>query len=389
MTPRLTVVLPLKGRYLFTLRFLWHANKARLPYRILIADGQVHPELACLLEDSRSTFPELDIEYVRYPEDCDYNRYFAKMADALQRVRTPYAMLADNDDFLGFGGTERALDFLDSHADYVCCAGRMAGFEAYSGLKNSSGGLIGRLNRLYTYYPCDDVSWQSAIERLRLGGAKLWVYYAVHRTDALATICREVANIDFSDLMLYETFQVMRSVTLGKAHADGAAVGYFRQFGSSMSAGAKRRWARHLVRSRFTSDVHAMVEGIATAAAGANHGDTAELREIVLAVVEDNFEHFLKANYGSLQELKGLVRVRFPELIARAKNRPRFFIGRERAALVSELVEAGASDDYVAQFHTELAVVEDVLSGGAFEAFVHPFRPVLSQDQEGTPVSPC
>lgn len=380
LTPRLTVVLPLKGRYLFTLRFLWHANKARLPYRFLIADGQVHPELARVLTNSRSTFPELDIEYIRYPEDCDYSQYFGKLADALQRVRTPYAMLADNDDFLGFEGTERALNFLDSHADYVCCAGRMAGFGVYSGLNNPSGGLIGRLNRLYTYFPCDDVSWPSAVERLRLGGAKLWIYYAVHRTDTLATICREVANIGFSDLMLYETFQVMRSVSLGKARVDGAAIGYFRQFGSSMSAGAKRLWAHHLVRSRFTSDVHTLVEGIAMGAAGANHGDAAELREIALAVIEESFEHFLRANYGSLQELKGFMRERFPSLVTRVRNRPRFFIDRERSALVAQLVQAGASSDCVAQFRTELAAIADVLSGEAFEAFVLPFRLALSQD---------
>src|SRR6516165_4890691 len=81
MEPRLTIVLPLKGRPLFTLRFLWHANRARLPYRFLVADGEVHPELAKLLENSQKTFPALDLEYIRYPDDIDFKRYYAKMAD--------------------------------------------------------------------------------------------------------------------------------------------------------------------------------------------------------------------------------------------------------------------------------------------------------------------
>jgi hypothetical protein len=46
MAPRLTIVMPLKGRHLFTFRFLWHANRMRLPYRFLIADGQVNEAVA-------------------------------------------------------------------------------------------------------------------------------------------------------------------------------------------------------------------------------------------------------------------------------------------------------------------------------------------------------
>ena len=61
---RLTIVLPLKGRALFTLRFLWHANKVRLPYRFLIADGQVDPVLAELLEMPHVLFPNIDVEYI-------------------------------------------------------------------------------------------------------------------------------------------------------------------------------------------------------------------------------------------------------------------------------------------------------------------------------------
>ena len=169
MTPRLTIVLPLKGRHLFTLRFLWHANRAKLPYRFLIADGQVHQVLAELLEKSVEYFPNLDIQYVRYPDDQDFSRYFAKMADALSRVTTPYAMQVDNDDFLAFGGIERAIEFLDSNPDYVCCGGRVAGFSVYSGFSNPNGGLRGSLNRLYMYYRPGDVSSPYVAERIRQG----------------------------------------------------------------------------------------------------------------------------------------------------------------------------------------------------------------------------
>ena len=255
VSPRLTIVLPLKGRPLFTLRFLWHANRLRLPYRILIADGEVHPAIAQLLENSRDVFPELDIEYVRYPNDVDFSHFFAKMADALTRVRTPYAMLADNDDFLGFAGIERSLDFLESHTDYVASAGRIAGFSVYSGLNNPSGGLIGRLNRLCMYFAAEDIDSSSVAERLRQGALRLWIYYAVCRTEALAAICREIAEIDFTDLLLHELFHIMRALSLGKIHADRTTVSYFRQYGTSSIAVSNRDWVRSLLRGRFTENV--------------------------------------------------------------------------------------------------------------------------------------
>jgi glycosyltransferase domain-containing protein len=380
-TPRLTIVLPLKGRHLFTLRFLWHANKARMPYRILIADGEVRPVIARLLENPRDIFPALDIEYIRYPDDVDLSRFFAKMADAVGRVRTPYAMLADNDDFLGCPGIERSLDFLEAHPDYVAGAGRIAGFAAYSGLNNPSRGLVGRLNRLYRYFDSEDIASPIVAERLREGALRLWIYYAVYRAEALATISREIAEIDFSDLLLHESFHIMRALTLGKVHADHTTVSYFRQYGTSSVAASRRDWVHSLIRGQFTANVHALIERIAAAAAG-DAGKATDVAEFVLAVLEGRFRQFIRANYGSLQEAKGFLRKRAPKLVTWVQNRPRYFIGRERAAFVRQLAEAGATEEFVRQFHAELAAIEDVISGEAFNRFIQPYVRELQPSAE-------
>jgi glycosyltransferase domain-containing protein len=382
MTPRLTIVLPLKGRYLFTLRFLWHANKAGLPYRFLIADGQVHPALAELLENSAELFPNLDLQYVRYPDDRNFSCFFAKMADALSRVTTPYAMLADNDDFLAFGGIERAVDFLQSNADYICCGGRVAGFSVYSGLNNPSRGLRGKLNRLYNYYSSADVASPIVVERLRQGALKHWIYYAVVRTDALATVCREIAELDFSDLLIHEVFHVMRVLTQGKARSDSATIGYLRQYGTSLYSSFKKDWVHHLVRSRFTSDIHALVERISVLAAAADGTDAAVVAEDVRVVLEDKFRQFHWASYGSLQEIKQTLRSKAPSLVTWLQNRPRYTVGRERSALLRQLANAGASQEYVTRFRAELAAIEEVISGDAFANFVRPLLPVLGPAAE-------
>src|SRR5438874_1114489 len=115
MATKLTILLPLKGRHLHTLRFFWHANRYGLPYRFLVADGEVHPVVARLLGKPERVFPNLDIEYVQYPNDVDLSRYYEKLADAVSRVRTPYVMHADNDDFLMASGVDHCVKFLESN----------------------------------------------------------------------------------------------------------------------------------------------------------------------------------------------------------------------------------------------------------------------------------
>lgn len=380
-----TIVLPLKGRPLFTLRFLWHANLARLPYRFLIADGQVNPELAAVLENSRAHFPHLDIEYIRYPDDTGYGRFYAKMDDTMRRVTTPYAMLVDNDDFLVASGLERSIEFLEHAPDYVCCGGGLAGFSVYSGLNAANYGLTGSLNRYaYRYTPFDrsaDYGSTSAVERLRQGSRNWWSYYAVFRTEALATIWRESRRIDFSDLQLFEFFGAMRVLTLGKARSDASTIGYLRQYGTSMRTSLKKDWVHHLLRSNFTTDFNTFIGEIAAHAATSDGVAAGPVDEMLREICDEWLRAFLKVNYGEVQSLKQLLRDKTPGLVNWLLRRRRHFVGRERAALLSNLRRDGATAAYIGQFDRELATIESVLTGADFAAFIQPYVPRLGAGQ--------
>lgn len=266
MTPRLTIVLPLKGRALFTLRFLWHADRARMPFRFLIADGEVRPPLADILENAREHFSNIDIEYVRYPDDISFGRFFAKMHDAVRRVRTPYVMMANNDDFLASAGIERAIEFLDSHPDYVCCSGGIAGFSVHAPLSAPLGVLVGSLSKItrdYVYYDHSaDFSSDFVTKRLLAGLRNEWSYYAVFRTPAQCVICEELVELELSDLLLHEKYCAMRTLTLGKAKCDPSVISYWRQYWTSQRSAYSRDFVHHLLRSRFTSDFANIIERI-------------------------------------------------------------------------------------------------------------------------------
>jgi glycosyltransferase domain-containing protein len=390
MTPRLTVVLPLKGRHLFTLRFLWHANQVRLPYRFIIADGQVHLELARLLENFRRIFPELDIEYIRYPEDIDFQHYFLKMADVLARVRTPYVMLADNDDILMFTGIERSLDFLDSSPDYVCCGGGIGGFSVYSGKEPSLGGLLGPLNRIaYRYMPYDrsiDLNAVSVTDRLLQGLRNSWSYYAVFRSPALLTIWREVADMHLSDLQLHEKFCAMRTLTLGKARSDAATIGYLRQYWTSTRSAFDKDWVHHLLRSRFSTDFANIIERISKLAAGADGLDRSTVAEKLRERIGLWLRDFLRLNYGLSGATRQYLRVTAPAALNWAKTRRRYSVPLERKAVLRALRKNGASEQYIMAFSHELTQVEDVIVGQACRKFISPHMRKFLPDPPRQPI---
>jgi glycosyltransferase domain-containing protein len=199
----LTVVLTLKDRVAFTWRWLAYADSVAFPFKVLIADGGADEAVPRILAD-RTRFPRVDYEYVRYPYDAGYADYYAKTADALERVRTPYVVLADNDDLFVPGSLQESADFLEANPDYVACAGQWAIFWVRSAAGAADGGVYGK-----------DVEWKfttsahtgdarTARERLRrqtLGGDD--IFYHVRRTPELRRQFAHVKALGSRDLFLF------------------------------------------------------------------------------------------------------------------------------------------------------------------------------------------
>jgi glycosyltransferase domain-containing protein len=386
MSPRLTILLPLKGRPLFTLRFLWHANAARLPYRFLIADGKVEPPIAQLLARANEVFPNLDIDYVRYPDDTGFPRYYAKMFDALKRVQTPFVMLADNDDFLVESGIDRSLHFLDENPDYVCCGGGIGGFSVYVQRGEAHEGVVGPFNQFSFRYETEDrsqdIGFDSIAERMVAGNQYSWGYYAVYRTAVLVDIWREVIDINFTDLMLHEWFCGLRTLTFGKAYSDASTIGYMRQYWTSLRSSFPKDWVHHLLRSRFNAEFSLMLERLSASAARADNADKEIIAEQLRATFEAWYRKFLRFNYGPLGMLRGLLREKTPRFLAWLKRRRRYSVRSERRTLFKQLASHGASAAYLDQFRHELSVIESVLTGPEFLQFLQTQR----APSEGSPI---
>lgn len=374
----LTIVLPLRGRHLHTLRWLWHANSVKLPYHVIIADGEVHPTIDRLLSDP-TTFRNLSFEYHRHC-DLSFSDFYKKCTETMRKVRTDFAMMSDNDDFPIIAGIDQSVEHLKSGTDFACAGGQLPDFSVVSH-RSQPGKVIGRMERLRFGYAhqCRDISFSSASERV-MNEIHCYqtIYYHVYRTEVLRRIFQEVEGYDFSDLTVHEYYCALRTATLGKVRTDPSVICYLRQIGTSSLPTYWKDWVHHLLRSKLPEDFRAMATAIADEVQKAEGGDSAAFREDILDAYASKLRHMLGHT---------MMRHRFPGLF-RIKQKLSWLTAlrvvpawyrewRGNGLFWKKLVDAGAEPALLAAYRKELKDIETSLRGDEFLSFLSAHAPDL------------
>ena len=373
----LTILLTLKGRHFHTLRWVWHANRIRLPFHVVIADGEVNPIIANIMKNP-ANFPDLSYEYHQY-DDMSLSHFYHKCSDAISRVTTPYTMMNDNDDFPLPTGILRTIEFLKRERCYVGATGGIAGFNIDPRGNSLPPHVLGKLRLLKhrclpTYCFCD-VSHESVIERIKFAASNASpLYYDVFRTEALRLIFDEIKELDFSDLQIHEAFIALRALTVGKAYCDETCITYLRQNGSGMPHSFGIDWAGHLLKSRYTTDFSAMVSCISEHCANADGFDRRFIAEILIesyAVFLRSQLYLLYGHFTRKPSVKTLVRKMLPAWFLDFRSRGYKSLKAHRSDFIKRLQKAGASKDYLDAFTLELRQIEETLEGEGFIDFLH------------------
>lgn len=386
MSSSLTLLLTLKGRPLHTLRWLWHANRTKLAFPVIVADGEVHPRIAALLENPQ-TFPNLDLRYFRY-HDASFSDFYRKCSDAIGKVMTPFAMMQDNDDFVFPSGLEADMAFLQENPDYVCAGGRVAGFSLHpqpAPKTNLTGPLHLLKHRYSDNYACQSHDSASIAHRA-VNETRNYstIYYNIYRTETLQTVANEIIRHNFTDLEIHEMFWALRTVTLGKTKGLPQHYSYFRQYGTSLGNAFQVDWVHHLLRSNFTEDFHKMVTAIAEAAARADNTSPEAIAEDLRNAYGDGLRISLSRRYGGagsqaplVTRVKQIVRDIAPNILTMTYKSYRNDLARARVALFDSIKGDGATAAFIERQRTELDLIEQTLSGGEFLAFIEQCAPEL------------
>jgi glycosyltransferase domain-containing protein len=392
---RVTILLTLKGRDLYTLRWLWHANRVGLPFPVVIADGDVNLTVARLIEEP-ATFPNLKIAYRRY-NDRSFSDFYLKLRDAVASIETPYVMMSDNDDFLCPSGIIESANWLQNTPAYVSAGGAISHFEAERE-PNRLANLSGKIQR-YWYqqsraYRSYDLDSQSAAERVSEAySGFLTVWYNVFRTETLRDITNELVRFNFQRLDNSELWLILRTATLGKVKSHASCISYVRQLGTSSNPARGKDFVDTVSNSTYVDEIQKIAKYIGNIAAELDGAKAEDVIEKLNAISAARLRGKLIAVLGWRASVKRALKTYMPlALTVYAKGLlGRFRSGKSSAAggqpilredLLQQVARSGASAMLLDETKRELADIERTMESGDFIAFVEANAPELLRQHE-------
>jgi glycosyltransferase domain-containing protein len=216
----LTIVLTLKGRDEFTLRWMKYMNEVVCPFKILIADGGESTNLENHLMNYQN-YPNLDYVYLRYPYDSTLDDFYSKFVDVLSKVETSYVLLADNDDFYLIDKLPAMILFLDRNNDYVAARGLLVNFEVSSKERGSRAQVIGNSYSSSLIY-APSIESETSVERIATlcHGFPTFDYYSnwysVIRTSTLLKTWKQLVTIPNKEMIVLEVLTHVMLFHAGK-----------------------------------------------------------------------------------------------------------------------------------------------------------------------------
>jgi len=245
MENKLTIILTIKGRSGFTIRWMEYMNSINCPYKIFIADGGDDESLKNNLLN-QSNYPNISYEYFLYPYDKTTKEFYKKFIDITDKVNTQYVLYTDNDDYLLLDEFDTWINFLDNNPNYVSCGGDSAQLSVYSKDNKSINESMQGFNECYgansviRHDKHDQFSNEANIgidrvcEYLIQGDMdKTWlIWYDILRTEAVKKTHNYMKTYEFKDIVTFEMYKNLSLLMIGK-NKKFDFVSYIRQVGTS------------------------------------------------------------------------------------------------------------------------------------------------------------
>ncbi|EMY76164.1 hypothetical protein LEP1GSC060_1576 [Leptospira weilii serovar Ranarum str. ICFT] len=254
----ITILLTLKGRPLHTFRWMWHHNRIRLPFKIVIADGGTDLKVERLLSEPKN-FPNLNYKYFRYQDNL-LEDYWFKLADIITKIDTPYVMFSDNDDFVLPAAVHTAEKLFETHSDCISVCSTSLNFA----LRDKSADFDSIMGDMYNFSYQYGINYDAIDTMTRVKqflNRSYYFLYSVTRTEAWIDIFKEVKEINFKNFDVWERFIYLSLIIKGKI-IFSPQPSYLRQLGSSEAHALVSPWINRLFFSDWMNDFQSMVSAI-------------------------------------------------------------------------------------------------------------------------------
>ena len=295
----LTIILLTKGRTKFTQRWIDYMSEISFSSKILICDGADDGEVKKIVDVAKKN-TNLDIDFYQHNTNSGNEAYFKMFQHSLENVETKYAMTCDNDDFIISGSLKAMVACLEDNPEYISVGSQILNFQL-DNFSNSHHGKVLYFLKPYNYFrihePLEDLELQIQSTFLKFQPN----FYNIFRTDALATLTRELATLNFSDLVVMEFYIQLRAASLGKSKVLIDHSHYLRQRGTS-SQSQDHNFSNELLKKNLPNDVRKMANKIA---------DETDSSKDIYNIILINYSRYLSYFLGQT-----VLKYRFKKLFA-------------------------------------------------------------------------
>ena len=233
---QLTIILTLKNRSNFTLRWMHYMNMNQCKYKIFIADGGDDKEIERILSN-KNNYPNINYEYHRYPFDANLECYFRKLNSIINLVNTKYVLQADNDDFFILDEIPKFINFLEINEKHIGARGSLVDLY-YSGKNDSPKNPTCSKYFLKQIFS-ESIELNEPLKRIEFlcDNISKFDYYAnwycVFRTENLRKTWNKLMPLNIPNMIVVEMCMHIYMLNYGKIKVFNEPF-YIRQSGSSI-----------------------------------------------------------------------------------------------------------------------------------------------------------
>ena len=264
MKKDLTIILLLKERRNFTLRFIEYYLKNNLGYNLFISDGSKK-------KLDKKTLTKIGenplITYKKFKEDLNYIVFYKKIISTLKIIKTKYVLFASNDDFLIYKTIEKCLKNLKKKNTLNGAGGTIYNFSIKENLK--TGFFLHNIKKLYQKRNYEQKTPAKRIDYY-FQSPQSTIHYVMKRKNLLKTYKTTISHFH-NNIDLKEDLCDIINLTNGKIKIINSPILLHQASKNSEATKRPSLFLKHLKNKKFSNDLIKFINIISKKTKLSNH----------------------------------------------------------------------------------------------------------------------